>query len=91
LFATHYHSLTSEPQLHGFVQSCHMSSTLDKGCGQLVHQYELKPGAAPLGSCGIGVAALAGLPAALVDRAAQVARAMQQCYDGAQQQQQQQQ
>jgi DNA mismatch repair ATPase MutS len=83
LFATHYHSLTSEPQLQGFVQNCHMSSTVDEGCGELVHLYELKPGAAPAGSCGIEVAALAGLPVPLLDRAGQLARAMQQCYDGA--------
>eukprot|EP00775_Hariotina_reticulata_P009343 gene9343-9506_t len=46
-------ALTSEPQLCGFVQNCHMSSALDAGHGQLMHLYELKPGAAPTGSCGI--------------------------------------
>lgn len=78
LFATHYHMLTQEPDLQGRIQSCHMSSQWDQASKQLVHCYSLKPGAAPTGSCGIDVAALAGLPSSLLVRAAAVAASMQQ-------------
>jgi DNA mismatch repair ATPase MutS len=48
-------------------------------CGGLVLQntFQLRPGAAPNGSCGIAVAAVAGLPAGVVDRARAVAAAME--------------
>lgn len=78
LFATHYHKLTQEQGLQGCVQSCHMSTTWDEDRKQLVHCYQLQPGAAPTGSCGIEVAALAGLPQSVVHRAAAVAAVMQQ-------------
>jgi DNA mismatch repair protein MutS len=78
LFATHYHMLTREPDLQGAVVSCHMFTRWDQGSQQLVHCYKLRPGSAPTGSCGIEVAALAGLPASVVQRAAAVAAVMQQ-------------
>ncbi|WIA19151.1 hypothetical protein OEZ85_003799 [Tetradesmus obliquus] len=81
LFATHYHRLNSEPELKGHVQCCHMATAYDKACGRLVHLYKLKPGAAPAGSSGIEVAALAGLPQSLVHRAAAVAAAMEAQYE----------
>ena len=43
----------------------------------LANTFELRPGAAPLGSCGVDVAAAAGLPAEVVARARQVAAAME--------------
>ncbi|KAI8475530.1 MAG: muts domain V-domain-containing protein [Monoraphidium minutum] len=47
--------------------------------GQLAlhNTFELRPGAAPNGSCGIDVAAVAGLPAGVVERARAVAAAME--------------
>eukprot|EP00878_Enallax_costatus_P039182 GHUV01044737.1.p1 GENE.GHUV01044737.1~~GHUV01044737.1.p1 ORF type:complete len:188 (+),score=76.77 GHUV01044737.1:1003-1566(+) len=80
LFATHYHNLTYEPDLGPYVQSCHMATAFNAAVGHLVHLYQLRPGAAPAGSCGIEVAALAGLPSSVVHRATQVAAAMQQQY-----------
>jgi DNA mismatch repair ATPase MutS len=55
-----------------------MAAQWDAAQQQLVHCYKLQPGPAPTGSCGIKVAALAGLPAAVVQRAAAVAAVMQQ-------------
>jgi DNA mismatch repair ATPase MutS len=81
LFATHYHRLNSEPELQGHVQCCHMATAYDAACGRLVHLYKLKPGAAPAGSSGIEVAALAGLPQSVVHRAAAVAAAMEAQYE----------
>lgn len=78
LFATHYHMLTQEAELQDCTQSCHMATRWDADMQQLVHCYKLQPGAAPTGSCGIEVAALAGLPDAVVQRAASVAAVMQQ-------------
>lgn len=77
LFATHYHMLAQEEDLQGRVQSCHMSTQWDAVMRRLVHCYKLRPGAAPTGSCGIEVAALAGLPESVVQRAAAVAAVMQ--------------
>jgi DNA mismatch repair ATPase MutS len=83
LFATHYHMLTQEEGLQNFTQSCHMSTRWDPTARQLVHCYKLQPGPAPTGSCGIEVAALAGLPLAVVQRAAAVAAVMQEhCEEG---------
>lgn len=77
LFATHHHLLTQEPELQDCTQSCHMATRWDADTQQLVHCYKLQPGAAPTGSCGIEVAALAGLPDSVVQRAASVAAVMQ--------------
>jgi DNA mismatch repair ATPase MutS len=81
LFATHYHRLNSEPELQGHMQCCHMATAFDAACGRLVHLYKLKPGPAPAGSSGIEVAALAGLPQGVVQRAAAVAAAMEARYE----------
>lgn len=43
----------------------------------LVNTHQLRPGAAPHGSCGIDVAAVAGLPDGVVARARQVAGALE--------------
>jgi DNA mismatch repair ATPase MutS len=77
LFATHYHNLTREAELQDCTQSCHMATRWDADAQQLVHCYKLQPGAAPTGGCGIEVAALAGLPDSVVQRAASVAAVMQ--------------
>jgi DNA mismatch repair ATPase MutS len=81
LFATHYHCLNTEPELQGHMQCCHMATAYDVSCGRLVHLYQLKPGPAPAGSSGIEVAALAGLPQSVVQRAAAVAAAMEAQYE----------
>lgn len=60
LFATHYHNLSCEPEIVPYIQSCHMATEYDAAMGHLVHLYQLRRGAAPAGSCGIEVAALAG-------------------------------
>jgi DNA mismatch repair ATPase MutS len=80
LFATHYHRLNIEPELQSHMQCCHMATAYD-ACGRLVHLYKLKPGPAPAGSSGIEVAALAGLPQSVVQRAAAVAAAMEAQYE----------
>jgi len=82
LFATHYHMLAQEPELQQHIQSCHMATRWDDVHRQLVHCYKLQPGPAPTGSCGIEVAALAGLPDAVVQRAAAVAGVMQEHCEG---------
>lgn len=82
LFATHYHMLTQEAALQNCTQSCHMATRWDEVSRQLMHCYKLQPGPAPTGSCGIEVAALAGLPGAVVQRAAVVAAAMQEHCEG---------
>lgn len=82
LFATHYHMLTQERDLQASIQTCHMATRWDETRSQLVHCYKLQPGAAPTGSCGIEVAALAGLPNSVVQRAAVVAAVMQEHCEG---------
>lgn len=82
LFATHYHMLAQEPELQPHIHSCHMATRWDDVHRQLVHCYKLQPGPAPTGSCGIEVAALAGLPDAVVARAAAVAGVMQDHCEG---------
>lgn len=80
LFATHYHNLNCEPELQGHVQCCHMATEFDATRNHLVHLYTVHAGPAPAGSCGIEVAALAGLPESVVQRAAVVAAAMEEHY-----------
>ena len=77
LFATHYHGLPHEPLLTGQVQLGHMAVDHSVETGQMVPLYKLRAGPAPEGSCGIQAAALAGLPDAVVERAAVVAAAME--------------
>jgi DNA mismatch repair protein MutS len=82
LFATHCHELAREPELAPHVQACHMATRWDGEQQQLVHCYKLRPGPAPSGSCGIQVAALAGLPAAVVARAAGISAQLQARHEG---------
>ncbi|PRW57902.1 DNA mismatch repair Msh6 isoform X2 [Chlorella sorokiniana] len=72
LFATHYHSLTQEPALAALVQLGHMEAAVDPRRG-LLPSYRLARGPAPLGSCGVAVAAACQLPQSVVARAAEVA------------------
>ncbi|KAG2482754.1 hypothetical protein HYH03_018348 [Edaphochlamys debaryana] len=60
--------------LRGLVAVGHMASGVSAG-GGFVALHELRPGPAPDGSCGLQVAALAGLPAPLLRRAQQAAEA----------------
>jgi DNA mismatch repair protein MutS len=98
LFATHYHNIISMPELRGFVQLGHMASELEAapdepppaggggGGGRrlaLRNTFELRPGSAPSGSCGIDVAAAAGLPERVVRRAREAAAAMERRHEGA--------
>jgi DNA mismatch repair protein MSH6 len=76
LFATHYHGLTQEAALHGHVQVGHMAVQVSAGQDQMQPLYKLCPGPAPQGSCGVMVAAAAGLPQGVVERAAQVTQAL---------------
>ncbi|PNH12903.1 DNA mismatch repair protein MSH7 [Tetrabaena socialis] len=87
LFATHYHGLAAEAsasaasasaspasRLCGRVAVAHMASTVSSQ-GGFVPLHRLREGPAPDGSCGLQVAALAGLPPPLLRRAGQVADA----------------
>eukprot|EP00798_Chlamydomonas_sp_ICE-L_P014771 gene14772-20821_t len=69
LFATHYHGLCAEPALASSAQLAHMSTSVSQD-GSLVPLHRLKGGAAPMGSCGIQVAGLAGLSSSILCRAA---------------------
>ena len=81
LFATHYHDLYRDVRLTGAVVMCHMASVVEKDQG-LVPLYQLKPGPAPPdGSCGVHVAAVAGMPAGIIQRASEVAAQQMQCAD----------
>lgn len=81
LFATHYHDLCRDVRLTEAVVMCHMASVVEKDQG-LVPLYQLKPGPAPPdGSCGVHVAAVAGMPAGILQKAAEVAAQQMQCAD----------
>jgi DNA mismatch repair ATPase MutS len=81
LFATHYHDLCRDVRLTGAMVMCHMASVVEKNQG-LVPLYQLKPGPAPPdGSHGVHVAAVAGMPAGIIQRAAEVAAQQMQCAD----------
>ena len=76
LFATHYHALNHDANVlaAGAVLG-HMESSVDDS--GLVPSYQLMPGPAPQGSCGIAVAAKAGLPAGLVQQAQRMAKVLE--------------
>jgi DNA mismatch repair ATPase MutS len=76
LFATHYHGLTQEAALRQHVQVGHMAVQVSAGQDHMQPLYQLRPGPAPQGSCGVMVAAAAGLPQGVVERAAQVTQAL---------------
>jgi DNA mismatch repair protein MutS len=67
LFATHYHELTALAEQFPRLQNVHLAAI--ERDGQVVFLHELRPGAADR-SYGIHVAALAGLPASVIGRAA---------------------
>jgi len=76
LFATHYHELIKD--LAGVVAaenafvSCHIGvQNIDR---MLRMMYKLEPGGAPLGSCALNVARLAGFPPGILTRASHVAQ-----------------
>ena len=74
LFATHYHELTGlNAKLAGL--SCH-ALKVKEWKGEVVFLYEVGPGAADR-SYGIQVAKLAGVPAAVIARAAEVLASLQ--------------
>lgn len=76
LFATHYHALTQDRDVlaAGAILG-HMDSSVEET--GLVPSYRLMAGPAPQGSCGIAVAAKAGLPAGLVQHAQHMAKVLE--------------
>jgi DNA mismatch repair protein MutS len=69
LFATHYHELTALEGLLPRVKNFHMAAVEQEG--QVVFLHELRPGTADR-SYGIHVAQLAGIPAGVIRRAAEL-------------------
>jgi DNA mismatch repair protein MutS len=69
LFATHYHELTALESRFQSVKN--LSVVVEERNGEVVFLHEVRRGKAP-GSYGIEVAKLAGLPAAVVERAKDV-------------------
>lgn len=70
LCATHYHEMCLDPGLQdGGVVLAHMSSHVGGTNYGLVPTYCLLPGPAPEGSCGVAVAAVAGIPKGVVSAA----------------------
>jgi len=74
LFATHYHELTALAGRLGAL-ACH-TMRVKEWQGDVVFLHEVAPGAADR-SYGIHVARLAGLPAAVIDRAGEVLAALE--------------
>jgi len=74
LFATHYHQLTDLERDHPRVVNYHL--TAREHAGGIVFLRKLMPGSTDK-SYGIQVAKLAGVPQAVVDRAAEVLRAIE--------------
>ncbi|KAK3285490.1 hypothetical protein CYMTET_6911 [Cymbomonas tetramitiformis] len=70
LFATHYFDLTRNFDRHQ-VQIRHMACRVEEQHVQFL--YELRRGEAPHGSCGIAVAAMAGIPLPVIFAAARAA------------------
>lgn len=66
LFATHYHELTALPQ--SLPGASNWNVAVEEDSGRVVFLHRIVPGAADK-SYGIHVAQLAGLPAAVIDRA----------------------
>ena len=76
LFATHYHALAQDlaksPSNATRISAWHMGAVVGEG-DAVRFTYELTPGPAPLGSCAMNVARIAGFPADLLKRAKDVA------------------
>ncbi|XP_058187807.1 DNA mismatch repair protein MSH6 isoform X1 [Rhododendron vialii] len=72
MFSTHYHRLAVDYQEDPKVSLCHMACQVGKGVGgleEVTFLYRLTPGACPK-SYGVNVARLAGLPDAVLYKAA---------------------
>ncbi|CAG9465209.1 unnamed protein product [Pedinophyceae sp. YPF-701] len=83
LFSTHYHALATGPMAaDAGVALVHMASERD-GRGGLRFSYKLQAGVAPQ-SCGYEVAAMAGVPAAVVARARAVGERVEEEWAAAQ-------
>ena len=76
LFATHYHALAQDlaksPSNATRISAWHMGAVVGEG-DAVRFTYELTLGPAPLGSCAMNVARIAGFPADLLKRAKDVA------------------
>jgi DNA mismatch repair protein MutS len=66
LFSTHYFELTTLAETYPSIQNVHVDATVNQG--RIVFLYRIKPGAATE-SYGLDVAALAGLPEAVLTNA----------------------
>ncbi len=75
LFATHYFELTALPNQHPEIANMHME--VREHGGQVVFLYQLRPGPANR-SYGLQVAALAGVPSVVVDRARKILKQLEQ-------------
>lgn len=76
LLATHYHSLTRDPHLQPHITLAHMATGVSSG-GAYVPLYKLRAGPAPQGSCGVEVAAVAGVPQDIIIRAQHMSRILE--------------
>lgn len=72
LFATHYHSLCQDLELAKIVSNAHMATDVSD-TKALLPLYKLMAGPAPQGSCGVNVAASAGIPSSIIIRAGEMA------------------
>jgi len=73
-FATHYHSLAEEFSEHPEVANRRMRIHVDEGARRITFLYKLEEGVAE-GSFGMHCAAMCGIPAKVIERAEQAARA----------------
>lgn len=73
MFATHYHSLCDEFAASANVALNHMSCVVEDNKRDVTFLYKLAPGVCPK-SYGMNVAALAGVPTEVVERAEEKAR-----------------
>jgi len=74
LFATHYHELAEMEKEYDGINNFNVSALRENGTVEFLRK--IKPGAAD-GSFGVEVAALAGVPKEVVDRAAEVLSALE--------------
>lgn len=72
LFSTHYRQLTTEFQCHPRVGLYHMNCSMDPEHRTVLFLYQLTQGVCPQ-SYGMNVAAMAGLPLSIIDRATTIA------------------
>ena len=76
LFATHYHELIEDLSRVVTAENAFVSRHIGvQNIGRTLRMmYKLEPGAAPLGSCALNVARLAGFPPGILTRASHVAQ-----------------